>query len=324
VQKLAQRFLPIADEVGRLQRGTDPECMLFRTMAEQGHYRGRTQPSSTRQGIYALAPSGAFLASCNTHDPRRVAKMLQDAWQRWEAMPEEARYDAAVLAEVQSVQRVEDRYPDDGLVLCVTSRDLPRAPGAKEPTGWIRHAWNRDHAWFTRAEVRSLIPASTELHARHAWPEALVLRIARCHLVDNVRGQTPAHAREDVRRAQLTAVVTAASGTIVELDLEGAIEIEKRGRWAVRGFADREGPGEQSLGLNLRLAGRMRFDASTERVTSFELAAAGERWGGTQFNNRAGDLDPNPIGFWFELAPSDARTPPASIWVYEQPAFRQN
>ena len=71
--ELARRFIPAADEVGRLQSGKDEECQLFQKIAEQGHYAGRTKPSRTRQGTYAITPDGTLLISWNTNDPRVVA-----------------------------------------------------------------------------------------------------------------------------------------------------------------------------------------------------------------------------------------------------------
>ena len=76
VKELAAKFIPAADEVGRLQSGKDAECQLFRKIAEQGHYAGRTRPSRTRQGTYATTADGTFLASWNKNDPRVVARNL--------------------------------------------------------------------------------------------------------------------------------------------------------------------------------------------------------------------------------------------------------
>ena len=50
VKELTAKFIPAADEVGRLQSGKDAECRLFRKIAEQGHYAGRTQPSTHAPG----------------------------------------------------------------------------------------------------------------------------------------------------------------------------------------------------------------------------------------------------------------------------------
>ena len=91
VQGLLKRFVVCADEVSRLQRGKDPECALAQKVFEQGHYAGRTQPTNTRQGIYATAPSGVMLASINSNDPQRVARMLQSALDKWGALSEAER-----------------------------------------------------------------------------------------------------------------------------------------------------------------------------------------------------------------------------------------
>ena len=74
VKELTAKFIPAADEVGRLQSGKDAECRLFQKIAEQGHYAGRTRPSRTRQGTYATTADGTFLASWNKNDPRIVAR----------------------------------------------------------------------------------------------------------------------------------------------------------------------------------------------------------------------------------------------------------
>jgi len=316
VQERAAQFVPVADEVGRLQRGDDAECELFRGFCEQGHYGGRTQPSATRQGIYAIAPSGAFLASCNTRDAAVVARMLDEALARWRELPEAERYpDAELLERLRAVRRPEDRAPRDGLVLTVTSRDLPRATAAP---GWKANAWNRDFAWFDRAQARAFLPESIATGVEHEVPAAMVERLVRFHLVDNVRGQTPPHRKEDVREARLTVRVEAVEDGRAELTLRGRSLVERRGAWPVDGFADRRAPAEPELGLRTELSGQATFDVGAGRFVKFELVAAGTRWGGTQFNGRAGDLAPDGIGFVLALDEDADGVAPASWWSYDR------
>jgi hypothetical protein len=193
VVELARAFVPVTDEVHRLQTGSDPECRLFQKIAEQGHYAGQTYPSSTRQGTYAAAPSGVLLASINSNDAKAMAGMLRRALERWDVLSREERLlpnDPA--GETAQIRRAEQFYPEDGLVLNVFSRDLPRGE-ATEADDWTAHAWNRDMAWFTRDEARTFLPPEpTGAGQRHEVPEPIVRRLARLHLVDNVRGQTPA------------------------------------------------------------------------------------------------------------------------------------
>ena len=99
---LAASFVPAADEVWSLQHGQGVESKLFRTIAEQGHYAGRSKPSNTRQGIYAAAPSGALLASINSRDAGEVAGMLERALERWrELEPAERRLAELPAADAQ-------------------------------------------------------------------------------------------------------------------------------------------------------------------------------------------------------------------------------
>jgi hypothetical protein len=317
--KLAERFVPAADEVWRLQSGQDLECRLFQEIAEQGHFAGRTQPSATRQGIYAAAPSGKLLASINSRDPKAVAGMLATALERWEALPRAERTRADLPAQPQwHSGRWETRYPADGLVLAVFVRDVEREA---QPDDWRASAWNKDFAWFTREEALALVPETREVGAERAWPAELANRLARCNLVDCVRGQVPPFGREDVQLAELVTRVAAVSADGLELEITGRTRAVARGHWPIAGFADEGAAGEQERGFATELVGRALFEPASSRFMRFELVAVGTRWGGTQFNGRQDDLAEAPIGVSFTLAGSwpSERVPPFAIWDYGWP-----
>lgn len=296
--ELASKFVPVADEVHRLQSGTDAECRLFQRIAEQGHYAGRTRPSNTRQGTYAAAPSGVMLASINSNDPARVADMLQRALAKWEAMPRQQRLlPADPKIETSTLRRPEQFYPQDGLVLRVNSRDLSRETGAD----WRGTAWNQDYAWFSKAETRQFLP-QPQVGQKLEVPAPLIRRIARCHLVDNVRGQTWPFDDGNVEKTRLTAEVAAVKGNVITLRLEGETRTSAEGTWSVRGYQDMNSPSPQKRGFDTKLLGKASFDTKKERFTAFELVAAGTRWGGTQYNGRGDDLAPAPMGVVFTLA----------------------
>ncbi len=308
------RYLPVADEVGRLQRGDDPECRFFQAIAEQGHYAGRTEPSDTRQGLYAFAPSGRFLASINTLSARAVARTLERGLEAWEALDDAERF-GAPDPERPKVRRLEDLYPEGGLVLRVTTRDLPRGDGEDARR---RSYWNQDLLWLRPAEARVLVPAKDEPGASQAWPEALAARLVRFHMVDVVRGQSPAFWPQSVEKAEIISRVEAASGDRVVLAIEGSARVRQKGTWAVAGFRDRERPSEQELRCDADLIGRATFDRKAGRFVSFVLVAKAMRAGATQFNNRARDPGPAPMGVSFTLAgdgPAD-RVAPAGIYQY--------
>jgi hypothetical protein len=319
VVELAKRFVPAADEVGFLQRKTSkgPEAEWFRGVAEQGHYGGRTVPTDTRQGIYAAAPSGVLLASINPNDPRRVAAMLTKALAAWEALPRAKRLPASALAQAPVGRpRWETLYPVDGLALRVTSRDVGREPASGDD--WRAKAWNLDFAWFRREEALALVPADAKPGARIEVPTAIVRRVVRLYLVDDVRGQTPAFEDRSIERATLSSEVVRTDKDRVEIRLTGGARVVEKGSWPVGGFRDARAPTAQERGFDGEFLGHATFDRASGRFVAFEMLALGSRWGATQYNGRTDDPGPAPMGVSFSLAGDTAadRVAPASMWEY--------
>jgi hypothetical protein len=300
VKELTAKFIPAADEVGRLQSGRDAECQLFQKVAEQGHYAGRTRPSSTRQGTYATTADGTFLASRNNNNPRYVAGKLREALEKWDRLKAEGRKFAGEdPLDLTKLNRADRFFPEGGLVLKVNTRDLPRDPPQQ---GRWADAWNQDFAWFTREEARRFLPAELEPGRKHEVPRPLVERLARFHLLDNVRGQTSPFPAQAIQDATLTSRVTAVDGDVVSLQLEGRTKAVQKGDWSIRGYRDMNRPGAQERGLEMRLLGSARFDRKQGRFVGFEVVAVGTRWGGTQYNGRGNDLAPAPFGSVLSLA----------------------
>jgi hypothetical protein len=313
VQKLVQRFVPVADEVSRLQSQRSADCLFFQEIAEQGHFAGRTQPSRTRQGIYALAPGGAFLASLNTRDPRVMARMLRLALDRFDKLSVAER---TGMRRNPDVWRWERYYPEDGLALKIYSRDLDRGFSSMASFDWRRQAWNQGFAWFTKEEARSFLAESAAVGSVQEVPEPVLRRLTRLHLVDNVRGQVSPFPKEAVDRAQLTSKIVAVEGELILVQFSGETRASLEGSWAVGGFADRDEPEVQKRGMNLRLLGTGKYDRGREAFVELEIVAVGTRFGGTQFNGRGDDLAPAPIGFVLQLAGSSPQDRVAPDFIY--------
>ena len=298
--EISKKFVVAADEVWRLQRGTDPECALFRAMADKGHYGGN--PGATRQGIYVCAPSGEFLASINSNRPEAVLEMIQRGLTAWKALPKEKR-SLAEEKKIQPKHRWEDSYPEGGLNLQSISRDLPSDCRPDQP---IEIKWNIDYAWFTKGEARSWLPPKPKKGDRQSVPQALVERLARFHLLDAVRGQTSTFWPNEIESAKLDVVVTKVAKNVVTVDLEGMTRCaSERGR--------DHGP----FGVATQLRGSAKFDLKSSKFTSFELVALGQRWGRTRFNGRYSEPESSPIGFVLRLAADDApRVAPAVLFAY--------
>jgi hypothetical protein len=115
--------------------------------------------------------------------------------------------------------------------------------------------------WVTREEARSMLPAEWRNGLKYPVPPAVKERLLRFHLVDNVRGEPPMWARDEIRDADLT--LTVEDSTTGRLKLEGSAKL--------RHAADR--------GHDARLQGFLTYDRARERFSRFDLLAWGEFWG---------------------------------------------
>lgn len=305
---MATRFVAAADASDRLQSksSTDEDAILFQKFGGKRTIPSQRAGEGLGQGQYAVAPSGELLASCASPDPKEVAEMLRQGLAEWEKLPREKRLlpkapdpDAA-----ERWQKWEKLYPTGGLVLRVVSRDLPHQDSEKD-NPVHRNAWNQDFAWFRKDEARGFLPAVPTPGTPHKVPRALVERLARFHLMDNVRALNYAFfPKEAVERAELTASVTQIDGDQVSLRFEGVTRAAT--------------PEPEKRGYEPKLLGHATYDLKNERFTVFELVAVGTRWGVGNCNQRH-DPAPSPMGVVLRLAgdsPAE-RLPPAFVSHYE-------
>jgi hypothetical protein len=257
----------------------------------------------SQQGTYVVAPSGVLLADLNSSDPVRMREMLERGLERWKQLPREERLgpEFPTLAETD-VRRPERFYPEGGLILKVSSRDLPRESAPVRPGGeWRQTAWNQDFLWFKPEEARQMVPEKAVVGEKHPIPAPLIRRLARCNLVDNVRGETQPYSEANIERAEWNAEVVKVEGRAVTLRLTGATRAAAEGMWSVAGLRRPE-PTPQKRGHETKILGHATYDLDRQKFTAFEMLALGIRWGGTQYNQRGDDLDPAPIGTIFVLA----------------------
>lgn len=290
------------DEVWRLQRGTDPECVFFQQMAEHGHYGGR--PGASRQGIYVCAPDGTFLASINSTRPDRVLETLRKGLAAWEELPEQHRK-LSDKGLINPEHRWEDSYPGEGLVLSMYSRDLPTSCDPNHP---CESKWNQDRVWFSKAEARQWLPAEISPNATYELPTDLLRRLARFHLVDTVKGQASTFSSRNLQDSQIAIEVVKIDGDSVAIEITGATTAS----------STRSGRGTSPHGVKTRLQGQATYDLKSERFTEFEFVALGNRWGMTTFNGRRRDGPQGPLGYVFRLStPQEPRIAPAFINSYD-------
>ena len=277
-------------------------------MADQGSHYGKRERGKSRQGIYVFTASGKFLASINDLSADNVLQMLERGWEAWERLPDSEK--AATAPSVESTHRWEDEYPRDGLVLNGISRDLRDASnvaGADATAGRLPR-WNRDTAWFSKAESQRLIPSDVSVGDEFEFPKVFVDRMARFHFVDLVKGQSESYSGDEMARSRILGKVTRTDGDRLFIDIHGttAAQSKMQSRW--------------SRGLKTRVVGNAIFDRQKNEFAEFEMVAIGERWGRTRFNGRQHQLETSSIGFVFGMAPRDADASiPGIIWAYDAP-----
>ena len=309
--------MPAADEVYRLQGGDGSESRFFQKFADGGHSRRK---GGTRQGIYVCTASGKLLGSLNSNNPENVAKMLTDALLKWKSLPDSDRR-ISENAAFKPEHRWEDSYPADGLVLLSANRDLPADGNPGRRSG---DRWNRDHVWFSREEARGWLPGDARVGQTHDVPAVIVERLARFHLVDNVRGQTLPFAASEVRGSTIKTEVLEREGATVRLRISGSTKAETTDQWLMGEniWTPRR---QYPHGVRQRLLGYATYDLDKSAFSAFELVALGRRDGLTQMNARRRGPDSGSIGFVFTLAPRTAahRVAPAFIDVYNAPWVRR-
>jgi len=300
VQKLAQQFVVVADEVyvlypedpANLARvADDPAHRFFKSYGESMP-KGSWQHPGTKQGIYMMGPDGEYLEGhfATSGNPRDIEARLQRALERWEELRKKRKYAN------RPVPAVAETAPPDvaasKLILRASLRDLPRQPrGDDAPVRWrrgqfddqawpsfIQWAWNQN--WIGFADPRPFVTTSKSFTP---VDDEIVRRICREVLVDNVRGQAPWWRNEHVQQARLTVRRTAA-GPTWRLEYEGEARMVD---------------GDRSFAARLR--GEAEWDPKQACFVRFELLALGDRRGAATTNQRNDDPGPAPLGIALRL-----------------------
>jgi hypothetical protein len=290
VQLLSRSFIPYAGDKWYLQRQRDEDGEYFLKLSRQ-RFGGELPKNESRQGIYVSTPEGKLLGSDHFHpDPRRMIALLRDGIEKWKAEPKAA----LTLAKAPADRQYDRTPPDNGLILNVFTR-IPQKPTIGN--AWTpNHATGRDHVWLTREETQSLLPKQWRKGERYPVPKAVAERIARFHLVDNVRGEPPMWERDEVRNSAMTlSVADPAAGV---LKLSGSADLRS---------------GEER-GYTARLQGLLTYDRKKGRFSKFDLLSWGEAWGeGTYTRNAPPGKFPLVVAFSLAgNSPAD-RVPPQAL-----------
>jgi hypothetical protein len=296
IQELCKDFIPVAEDAWRLDvEDKYPGHEFFRKAHPQGG-----------QGVYVLTPSGKLLGQAEWNGE---ADLLRTSLKTWDTLSAQEKN---TLAKGSGGAKQENKlYPSSGLVLHSYSRDLPRSSGAQT----THKEWNQDFVWFQKDEAKQFLPPVISADQKREVPQFLVYRLARFHLVDNVRGQTRDYEPDAVKIARLSSHITSIKQGIAYVEFSGESRTDAEGQWGVDGQKDIR---IRKRGYEARLLGNAQYKISQQKFVSFELVACGTRYGGTEYNFRFDDVGPAPIGTAFVLAGKEPaeRIKPAHLGGY--------
>lgn len=224
--------------------------------------RRQRRRDDTVQGLFVAGADGAAYGWRNDADPREVREFLDEALARFRRRPPRR----AALSE-PLLHTAFARTPDPSTsVVRVFTRIRP-VPRGVDP---LNQSVGRDHLWILASEVKEMLAARQD-GGRFPLPRTLAARLARFHLVDNVRGEPDLWSAAEVKRAAFFARRVGPKGSDARFVFEGA-------------YAQRTADGKRGLEGTIR--GALAIDPQTSRIVRFRAYGAGQAWGRSLYTPR--------------------------------------
>jgi len=271
VLALTEPYIPAADEVEKLEFGTDAASQFYKKIATR-HVSGLR----TTQGTYIVTPSGILLSSVHRIEEADLETFLERGLEQYTQLSKQVRLGTRAL---QSVKRTS-LYPEQGLALKVILRKFyHQKPVGRAAIGMVER--NRDFAWYQKEEARRFLPTTPKIGDVHTVPGKLVERLARFHFTDTVRAFADPYPAHCVKEAWLKASVLEVNDGIVNIRFNGVVRSVQNDtpRFGVLSMRGRL-PRRPERNFQADLLGYAIFDLGKQRFTKFELVALGTQQGG--------------------------------------------
>jgi hypothetical protein len=260
---LQSKFVPAVGNTHEVQNQRFESSKWFMGMARS--INPRVNNGVTAQGFYVAGADGTGYGFNNNRDPQRVSDFIKTGLEAFSRRP-------PVQVEIADdlLKSVSTRGPDPSTsVLQVYSRIKPLPEGCDE----LNKGIGRDFLWVYADEVKA-IRAGT-------LPDDLVRRIARFHLVDNVRGEPDMWKPSEI---------------VADLKLSRI----GKDRFAIGGtFSMAAG----QRGLSGDFEGEVTLDPTADRIADFKAYAKCEAWGAGTYTPKP---PPGKFTLLFAIVPATA------------------
>lgn len=295
VIELLDQFVPIVDTPAnysgygvKVDRNTLQYRLVDRVLGQTVYRK-----IEGAQGLYIITPSGQLIAGTTEHsNPSRVLAEMRKGLEAYRRLPKPERLlEKAPSPSTDRIKVESDtaKPPEGGLVLRLVTRGLTESGFDREDTRH-RFYYKLDRVWLTREQARSLVPMPIRTGSRSPIGRPALAIITRLHLGVFVQ-PNPAWNAEDVQSAELTSEITAVSGDVVELSLQGAARYAANNQFNQRRY-------------DPKLIGRATYNSRRQQFESFTLVAVGTHTvGKTGEDQRVFGRGPQsiPLGVLFTL-----------------------
>jgi hypothetical protein len=253
INRLKSEFIPFAGNTNELQvsKFDSPEKAWFLETCSKlspGITKG-----GTAQGFWIVGADGqAYAYSIGGRQKDQFMKLLDEGLAKFNSSPPKP-----IKLDILPIKTWTRTPPKDSLVVRTISRIVPLPLGADVRNTSI----GRDHYWIFAEDVADI---KSSKGTTVPMPAKMALRMARFHLVDNVRGEPNRWRYNNARVLDIKMTKVSA----LEYSFEGLYKL-----------TNLEAHGGAEKGIAGRLTGIIILDASQMRATRFEAYAEGYAWG---------------------------------------------
>lgn len=228
-------------------------------------------PGDTAQGLYIVGADGSFYGFHNDHPNQynnwnlgEIKQFLESGLKAFAESPP-----ANIAIPQSGIPNRSVLSPDPTTsVIRVFSRISPLPSGASE----LNSAIGRDHFWILENEVAQIASAAHDNGESFWLPSPMVARLARYHIIDNVRGEPDMWTVGEVKKAQVYAKLVARNAQAKNYQFHGD-------------FSQRTADGKR--GLDCVLDGEFDISIRERKIVRFRAFAHGQAWGAGRFTEGA-------------------------------------
>jgi hypothetical protein len=267
IYRLQTAWIPVSAGTEKLQWGHSEAATWFKHMAAHAikthRLDGWWHTYQNYQGIYLASPDGMNYGLLLQWDVDQCIRVLDEALEQYQSH----RPQPFTLTHEQIEQAAPTSPDATTSVVRVFSRCRPMPRGAH----FLNHGVGRDHMWIFAHEVQQIIGATNESKRSQPMNRSVVARMARFHLLDNVRGMADPFGADEVAMADFRMSVLHECDDIRTIAFTGAFAARK------------DFPGDDNyageIGVAGTIEGAFQVRLATAKIEYFRAYGEAQAWG---------------------------------------------